>query len=251
MFCHTMFKRINLVPMALLRESEVLCWFGPYVIGILAPKNSSIGYNIYNSWWIPLNYVCIWLQDDGTYEVVQGSGFVISRVAFRDNSSKYYINDRGSNFTEVTRKLKGKGVDLDNNRFLILQVHSCHAALVLWTRSTSPGVLMIFLLVVIRVKWSKFLWWSQKLKDPMMKAFLNTLRTSLELINMLKKLMSHLRSEYFVCFLIQLHFTYYCSCLVYPLFILIVYYMLLLWVPMASHYCYPIQKQNMVYIGLL
>ncbi|KAK8710156.1 hypothetical protein V6N13_145495 [Hibiscus sabdariffa] len=59
--------------------------------------------------------------DDGTYETVPGSEFVISRVAFRDNSSKYYINNRASNFTEVTKKLKGKGVDLDNNRFLILQ----------------------------------------------------------------------------------------------------------------------------------
>ncbi|WOL08544.1 structural maintenance of chromosomes protein 4 [Canna indica] len=59
--------------------------------------------------------------DDGNFEAVQGSDFVITRVAFRDNSSKYYINDRGSNFTEVTKKLKGKGVDLDNNRFLILQ----------------------------------------------------------------------------------------------------------------------------------
>lgn len=63
-----------------------------------------------------------WLQDDGTYEAVPGSDFVITRVAFRDNSSKYYINERLSNFTEVTKKLKGKGVDLDNNRFLILQV---------------------------------------------------------------------------------------------------------------------------------
>ncbi|KAI8030748.1 Structural maintenance of chromosomes protein 4 [Camellia lanceoleosa] len=58
---------------------------------------------------------------DGTYEAVEGSDFTITRVAFRDNSSKYYINDRLSNFTEVTKKLKGKGVDLDNNRFLILQ----------------------------------------------------------------------------------------------------------------------------------
>lgn len=47
---------------------------------------------------------------------------MITRVAFRDNSSKYYINDRTSNFTEVTKLLRGKGVDLDNNRFLILQV---------------------------------------------------------------------------------------------------------------------------------
>ncbi|XP_042025830.1 structural maintenance of chromosomes protein 4-like [Salvia splendens] len=59
--------------------------------------------------------------DDGNYEVVSGSDFIITRVAFRDNSSKYYINDRASNFTEVTKFLRGKGVDLDNNRFLILQ----------------------------------------------------------------------------------------------------------------------------------
>ncbi|KAL6551563.1 Structural maintenance of chromosomes protein 4 [Orobanche gracilis] len=59
--------------------------------------------------------------DDGAYEVLPGSDFVITRVAFRDNSSKYYINDRASNFTEVTKLLRGKGVDLDNNRFLILQ----------------------------------------------------------------------------------------------------------------------------------
>ncbi|KAK4772858.1 hypothetical protein SAY87_027877 [Trapa incisa] len=59
--------------------------------------------------------------DGEEYEAVPGSDFVITRVAYRDNSSKYYINDRSSNFTEVTRLLKGKGVDLDNNRFLILQ----------------------------------------------------------------------------------------------------------------------------------
>ncbi|VFQ90359.1 unnamed protein product [Cuscuta campestris] len=59
--------------------------------------------------------------DDGAFEAVPESDFIITRVAFRDNSSKYYINDRLSNFTEVTKKLKGKGVDLDNNRFLILQ----------------------------------------------------------------------------------------------------------------------------------
>ncbi|KAI6683699.1 hypothetical protein NL676_029612 [Syzygium grande] len=59
--------------------------------------------------------------DDGGYEALPGSDFEISRVALRDNSSKYYINNRLSNFTEVTKLLRGKGVDLDNNRFLILQ----------------------------------------------------------------------------------------------------------------------------------
>ncbi|XP_030466328.2 structural maintenance of chromosomes protein 4 [Syzygium oleosum] len=70
--------------------------------------------------------VSVWFQeivdlDDGGYEALPGSDFEISRVAFRDNSSKYYINNRSSNFTEVTKLLRGKGVDLDNNRFLILQ----------------------------------------------------------------------------------------------------------------------------------
>jgi structural maintenance of chromosome 4 len=61
-------------------------------------------------------------QDDERYEVVPSSSFTISRTAHRNNASAYFINDRKSNFTEVTDLLKGKGVDLDNNRFLILQV---------------------------------------------------------------------------------------------------------------------------------
>ncbi|KAJ3686474.1 hypothetical protein LUZ61_015638 [Rhynchospora tenuis] len=60
-------------------------------------------------------------QEDGSYEVVPGSDFSVTRVAFKDNSSKYYINNRVIGLSEVTKKLKGKGIDLDNNRFLILQ----------------------------------------------------------------------------------------------------------------------------------
>jgi structural maintenance of chromosome 4 len=60
--------------------------------------------------------------DDEQCTVVPNSQFVISRTAHRSNASNYYIDDRKSNFTEVTELLKGKGVDLDNNRFLILQV---------------------------------------------------------------------------------------------------------------------------------
>lgn len=61
-------------------------------------------------------------QDDERYKVVPGSEFVISRTAHRNNTSNYYIDDAKSNFKEVTELLKDKGVDLDNNRFLILQV---------------------------------------------------------------------------------------------------------------------------------
>jgi structural maintenance of chromosome 4 len=55
------------------------------------------------------------------FTVIPGSELEISRAAFKDNSNKYYINDRASNFKEVTTLLKAKGIDLDHNRFLILQ----------------------------------------------------------------------------------------------------------------------------------
>lgn len=56
--------------------------------------------------------------------LVPNSQLVVNRTAYRNNSSKYTINDRTSTFTEVTTLLKGKGIDLDHNRFLILQVSS-------------------------------------------------------------------------------------------------------------------------------
>ncbi|PTB77676.1 RecF/RecN/SMC protein [Trichoderma longibrachiatum ATCC 18648] len=42
-------------------------------------------------------------------------------TAFRNNSSKYYINNKESNFTTVTTLLRDRGIDLDHKRFLILQ----------------------------------------------------------------------------------------------------------------------------------
>lgn len=53
--------------------------------------------------------------------LVPNSELVVTRTAFRNNTSRYTINDRSSSFTEVTTLLKGKGIDLDHNRFLILQ----------------------------------------------------------------------------------------------------------------------------------
>ena len=57
----------------------------------------------------------------GAQESVAHSSLVISRKAFKNNSSKYYINGKESNFTTVTSLLKDRGVDLDHKRFLILQ----------------------------------------------------------------------------------------------------------------------------------
>ena len=37
------------------------------------------------------------------------------------STSTYYINDKPSTSQEVTSVLKAKGIDLNNNRFLILQ----------------------------------------------------------------------------------------------------------------------------------
>ncbi|CAF9906961.1 hypothetical protein IMSHALPRED_005404 [Imshaugia aleurites] len=58
---------------------------------------------------------------DGKHEVLPDSTLIISRRAFKNNSSKYYINMQESNFTTVTTLLKERGVDLDHKRFLILQ----------------------------------------------------------------------------------------------------------------------------------
>lgn len=46
---------------------------------------------------------------------------IVSRRAFKNNASKYYVNSRESSFTAVTSLLKERGVDLDHKRFLILQ----------------------------------------------------------------------------------------------------------------------------------
>ena len=55
------------------------------------------------------------------FEVVEGSKFVITRTAFTNNQSKYSIDGKTSSPAEVGLILRQYGVDLDNNRFLILQ----------------------------------------------------------------------------------------------------------------------------------
>ncbi|KAI8084271.1 uncharacterized protein B0P05DRAFT_534893 [Gilbertella persicaria] len=55
------------------------------------------------------------------YTIQPNSQLVISRQASHNNSSKYFINDKASNFTEVTTLLRDRGIDLDHKRFLILQ----------------------------------------------------------------------------------------------------------------------------------
>lgn len=40
----------------------------------------------------------------------------------RNNTSDYYVNGRKASAKDVATLLSSKGIDLDNNRFLILQV---------------------------------------------------------------------------------------------------------------------------------
>jgi structural maintenance of chromosome 4 len=58
-------------------------------------------------------------EDD--YSVMPDTGLVVTRVAYKNNSSKYLVDGKTSTFTEVGALLRTRGIDLDNNRFLILQ----------------------------------------------------------------------------------------------------------------------------------
>merc|ERR1712079_525962 len=55
------------------------------------------------------------------FEVVPNSQFCVSRTANKDNSSFYSLNGKRAQYKEVAKLLRDKGIDLDHNRFLILQ----------------------------------------------------------------------------------------------------------------------------------
>ncbi|XP_026711001.1 structural maintenance of chromosomes protein 4 isoform X2 [Athene cunicularia] len=60
-------------------------------------------------------------KEGDDYEVIPNSNFCVSRTAYRDNSSVYYINGKKKTFKDVGILLRSHGIDLDHNRFLILQ----------------------------------------------------------------------------------------------------------------------------------
>eukprot|EP00667_Euglena_gracilis_P000318 EG_transcript_318 len=60
-------------------------------------------------------------KEGDDYDEVPNTQFAISRTAHVDNKSEYFINSRKSTFAEITTLLRDKGIDLDHNRFLILQ----------------------------------------------------------------------------------------------------------------------------------
>ncbi|KAL3941771.1 MAG: hypothetical protein SGBAC_003915 [Bacillariaceae sp.] len=58
---------------------------------------------------------------DDDFEVVPDTETIVTRIAKTDNSSTYKLNGRNSFFKDIAIYLNSKGIDLDNNRFLILQ----------------------------------------------------------------------------------------------------------------------------------
>uniref|UniRef100_A0A8C4QU35 RecF/RecN/SMC N-terminal domain-containing protein n=1 Tax=Eptatretus burgeri TaxID=7764 RepID=A0A8C4QU35_EPTBU len=61
-------------------------------------------------------------KDEDDYDVLPGSQFHVARSAYRDGSSSYNISGCRKSFKEVGALLRSHGIDLDHNRFLILQV---------------------------------------------------------------------------------------------------------------------------------
>jgi len=60
-------------------------------------------------------------DDNNNYTIVPNSEIIVSRIAKRDNSSTYKLNHKSVSFSQVSTYLHSKGINLDNNRFLILQ----------------------------------------------------------------------------------------------------------------------------------
>ncbi|UKJ90144.1 hypothetical protein MACJ_001075 [Theileria orientalis] len=59
--------------------------------------------------------------DSDDYDIIEGSGMVISREVSSDNTSKYRLNGTVCTQKQISNALKSYGMDLYNNRFLILQ----------------------------------------------------------------------------------------------------------------------------------
>ena len=58
---------------------------------------------------------------DDDYDVIPDSERVVTRIARKDSSSSYKLDGKNCAFKDVATYLGSKGIDLDNNRFLILQ----------------------------------------------------------------------------------------------------------------------------------
>merc|ERR1711915_321182 len=61
------------------------------------------------------------LDKGDDFEVIPNTQFSVARTAMKDNSSFYTLNGKRVQYKEVAKLLRTEGIDLDHNRFLILQ----------------------------------------------------------------------------------------------------------------------------------
>ena len=66
------------------------------------------------------------IRDSGAaedaFDVIPGSEVIVKRFVRKDNTSGYSYNGKKMGFKELAVELRRLGIDLDHNRFLILQV---------------------------------------------------------------------------------------------------------------------------------
>ena len=76
--------------------------------------------------------------DEEAFAIVAGSELVVSREARKDNSSSYRVDEKVKQYKEVAALLRTRGIDLDHNRFLILQGEVEQIAMMKPKRAASP-----------------------------------------------------------------------------------------------------------------
>ncbi|EPB68861.1 RecF/RecN/SMC protein [Ancylostoma ceylanicum] len=82
--------------------------------------HSSRGHDDINSCTVEVFFEQI-VDKDGHFEVVEGSEFSVARTAYKNNNSVYAWNGKTMSIKEIAGRLRGFGIDLVHNRFLILQ----------------------------------------------------------------------------------------------------------------------------------
>ncbi|KZC12771.1 Structural maintenance of chromosomes protein 4 [Dufourea novaeangliae] len=83
--------------------------------------HNSNNYQNINSCTVSVHFQQIIDKPEIDYDVFPNSEFIISRTAFKDNTSYYELNKKKVQFKEIGKLLRSYGVDLEHNRFLILQ----------------------------------------------------------------------------------------------------------------------------------
>ncbi|KAH8392298.1 hypothetical protein KR215_005479, partial [Drosophila sulfurigaster] len=74
-----------------------------------------------NSCAVAVHFELVEDKSDGSAVVVPNSQFIVQRTAMSDNSSYYQIDKQRAQLKDVAKLLKKHHVDLEHNRFLILQ----------------------------------------------------------------------------------------------------------------------------------